>query len=64
MPYNAVAGAPDTPILIEGLSHEKAVVIFWFVATLVDEVGKTDSSAIKQLSDFLARSLLLHSDLC
>ena len=54
VPYQSVAGAPDTPILIENLSHDKALVIFWFAATLVDEVGKTDSSAMKQLSDFLA----------
>jgi hypothetical protein len=53
VPYQSVAGAPDTPILIENLSHDKALVIFWFAATLVDEVGKTDSSAMKQLSDFL-----------
>lgn len=50
MPYQSLAEAPDTPILIENLPHDKAIVIFWFAATLVDEVGKTDSNSMKQLS--------------
>ena len=49
MPYQSLAGAPDTPILIAELPHDKAIVLFWFASTLVDEVGKTDSTAMKQL---------------
>lgn len=64
VPYQSLAEAPDTPILIENLSHDKAIVIFWFAATLVDEVGKTDSSSMKQLSEFRAPSLSLYTDLC
>jgi hypothetical protein len=52
VPYESLAEAPDTSVIIESLSHGHAVLIFWFAATLVDEVGKTDSSAMKQLSDF------------
>ena len=51
--YRSLAAAPDTPILIETLSHDKAIILFWFAATLVEEVGKTDSSAIKQLNNTL-----------
>jgi hypothetical protein len=62
VPYHSLAEAPDTPILIENLSGEKAIVIFWFAATLVDEVGKTDSSSMKQLSGFNAPSFSFHTD--
>ncbi|KAG0648341.1 Karyopherin [Hyphodiscus hymeniophilus] len=58
MPYQSLSGAPDTPVLIDSLSHDKAVVLFWFAATLVDEVGKTDSNAIKQLSGTVVNFLL------
>ena len=51
IPYQSLVEAPDTPILIENISHDKAIVVFWFAATLVDEVGKTDSTSMKQLSE-------------
>jgi len=35
----------------------KAVALFWFAATLVEEVGKTDSSSMKQLSQALQSPL-------
>lgn len=56
MPYQSLSEAPDTPILIESLANDKAIIMFWFAATLVDEVGKTDSSSMKQLSEFYPHS--------
>ena len=56
-PYQALEGAPETSTLIQNISSEKAVVAFWFAASLVEEVGKTDSNSMKQLSDF-SRSLV------
>jgi hypothetical protein len=56
VPYSSVAEAPDTPLLIENLSNDKAIVIFWFAAALVEEIGKTDSSSMKQLSEILCES--------
>ena len=62
VPYQALAEAPDTPILIENLPHDKAIVIFWFAETLVDEIGKTDSNAMKQLV-LPFRTFLFHTDI-
>lgn len=56
VPYSSMAEAPDTPLLIGNLSNEKAIVIFWFAAALVEEIGKTDSSSMKQFSEFLCIS--------
>ena len=47
-PYEALDEAPESTLLIRNISNEKAVVIFWFAATLVEEVGKTDSNSMKQ----------------
>jgi hypothetical protein len=52
--YESMAQAADTPVLIEHLDHNKAVVVCWFAATLVEEVGKTDSSSMKQLSNAIS----------
>jgi hypothetical protein len=50
LPYNSLDDAPDTATLIQNLSDAKAVAIFWIATTLVEEVGKTDSNSMKQLS--------------
>jgi hypothetical protein len=50
VPYSALDEAPDVAVLLQTLSNPKAVAIFWFAATLVEEVGKTDSNSMKQLS--------------
>jgi hypothetical protein len=54
VPYESLGEAADTPLLIENLEHDKAIVVFWFAATLVEEVGKTDPSSMKQLSEPLS----------
>ena len=54
VPYESLGEAADTPLLIENLEHDKATVVFWFAAALVEEVGKTDSSSMKQLSEPLS----------
>jgi len=38
----------DTAVLVAELSNEKATAILWFASSLVEEVGKTDSSLMKQ----------------
>jgi len=48
--YSAVEEAPETSQLIENISDEEATVVLWFASSLVEEVGKTDSSSMKQLS--------------
>lgn len=48
LPYSALDEAPEIAVLVQGLSDSKAVAIFWFAAILVEEVGKTDSSSMKQ----------------
>jgi hypothetical protein len=52
VPYDALHDAPDMQTMIQELPDQKAVVIFWFASTLVEEVGKTDSNSMKQY-DFL-----------
>jgi hypothetical protein len=47
-PYISLAEAPETAILVQNLSDAKAVAVFWVAATLVEEVGKTDSNSMKQ----------------
>lgn len=41
---------PETSQLIENITNEKAIIVFWFASSLVEEVGKTDASSMKQLS--------------
>jgi hypothetical protein len=41
---------PETSQLIENITDEKATIVLWFASNLVEEVGKTDSSSMKQLS--------------
>lgn len=50
VPYAAMSSAPETNDLIQNISDVKAIPILWFAATLVDEVNKTDSNSVKQLS--------------
>lgn len=50
LPYDQLSAAPETSLLIQNVSNEKAVAIFWFAATLVDEIGKMDSNNMKQFS--------------
>lgn len=47
-PYDALDESPDTHQLIQNITSEKATVILWFATNLVEEVGKTDSSSMKQ----------------
>lgn len=56
LPYSASENAQDPSAMVKSLSQSgtsdaipKSVVLFWFAATLVEEVGKTDSNSMKQL---------------
>lgn len=35
-------------VLAQNLPDDKSLAILWFSATLVEEVGKTDSNSMKQ----------------
>ncbi|CAL3965652.1 unnamed protein product [Diplocarpon coronariae] len=55
LPYSALEGTQETAVLVDTISKSesstslsKSVVLFWFAATLVEEVAKTDSSSMKQ----------------
>ncbi|TVY38169.1 Importin beta-like protein [Lachnellula subtilissima] len=49
VPYDeALPESPDTAVLAAELSNETAIAILWFASSLVEEVGKTDSSLMKQ----------------
>ena len=49
VPYDeALPESPDTAVLTAELSNETAIAILWFASSLVEEVGKTDSSLMKQ----------------
>lgn len=48
VPYESLGNAPDMATMIQSLSDEKAIAIFWFASTLVEEVGKTDANSMKQ----------------
>ena len=50
VPYTSLDAAPETAVLIQNLSDDKAVAMFWIASTLVEEIGKTDSNSMKQLS--------------
>ncbi len=50
IPYDQLSAAPETPVLVQSISNERAMAVFWFAATLVDEVGKMDSNNMKQFS--------------
>lgn len=47
-PYDALSEAPESAALATELSNEKSIAILWFASSLVEEVGKTDSSLMKQ----------------
>ena len=47
-PYGVLDGAPDTSVLVRSISSEKAIIVFWFISTLVEDVGKMDSTSMKQ----------------
>jgi hypothetical protein len=49
-PYGTIEESPETAFLIQNITANKAIIILWFAANLVEEVGKTDSSSMKQLS--------------
>ncbi len=60
LPYSALDDAQETAALVEDISKSqangsvpKSVALFWFAASLVEEVGKTDSNSMKQLSQAL-----------
>lgn len=66
LPYSALDDAQETAALVENISRSQAsgsvpkpVALFWFAATLVEEVGKTDSNSMKQLSQTLQALLQL-----
>lgn len=48
VPYSNIAEAPETAALVQNISDEKAVIICSFAAALVEEVGKMDSSSMKE----------------
>ncbi|APA08045.1 hypothetical protein sscle_03g028150 [Sclerotinia sclerotiorum 1980 UF-70] len=48
VPYHKLEDAPSMEILAQSLSDDKNMAILWFSATLVEEVGKTDSNSMKQ----------------
>ncbi|XMA12621.1 hypothetical protein WAI453_005412 [Rhynchosporium graminicola] len=55
LPYAALGSSQDTQALVDAISTtkaensmSKAVALFWFAASLVEEVGKTDSNSMKQ----------------
>ncbi|KAG4414230.1 hypothetical protein IFR04_012636 [Cadophora malorum] len=55
LPYAALGDSQETVAMVDNISNTKnsspvpkAVALFWFAATLVEEVGKTDSSSMKQ----------------
>lgn len=50
VPYDSLSEAPDTEALVREIPDNKTIAIFWFASTLVEEVGKTDSNSMKQLS--------------
>jgi len=50
LPYEALEEAPETATLVQNISNAKSVALFWFATSLVEEVGKTDSNSMKQLS--------------
>jgi len=53
IPYSELGDTPESTILIQNLSSDKAVMIFWFISTLVEDVGKMDSSSMKQYGSCL-----------
>jgi hypothetical protein len=50
LPYEALGESPETTLLVQNMAPEKAIILFWFAANFVEEVGKTDSNSMKQLS--------------
>jgi hypothetical protein len=48
LPYDQLSAAPEISILVQNISYEEAVAVFWFASTLVDEVVKMDSNNMKQ----------------
>lgn len=50
VPYEALEESPETALLVQNIPAEKATVVLWFASNLVEEVGKTDSNSMKQLS--------------
>jgi hypothetical protein len=50
VPYDSLEEAPETSHLIQNINDEKATIVLWFASNLVEEVGKTDSNSMKQLS--------------
>lgn len=50
VPYDALKEAPETSNLVQNITDKKATIVLWFASNLVEEVGKTDSNSMKQLS--------------
>ncbi|EMR90718.1 putative importin 13 protein [Botrytis cinerea BcDW1] len=48
VPYHKIEDAPAMAALAQNLPDDKSLAILWFSATLVEEVGKTDSNSMKQ----------------
>ena len=48
LPYQTIDAAPEVAHILERISDDQVVAMFWFAASLVDEVGKTDSNSLQQ----------------
>lgn len=62
IPYASLGDQPDITGIIRDLSDSKATATFWFAAALVEEVGKTDSSSMKQLSTPMCMNFIAYCD--
>ena len=49
-PYRNLEDSPEDLIQVHTLTPDQAIIVFWFASSLVEEVGKTDSNSMKQLS--------------
>jgi hypothetical protein len=48
VPLTSMDQYPATADLVRALNRPQAVAALWFLSTLVEEVGKTDSNSIRQ----------------
>ena len=48
VPLTSIDQYPATPALVRALNKSQAVAALWFISTLVEDVGKTDSNNIRQ----------------
>lgn len=48
IPSETLENAPEVSQLVQNITDERATIVFWFASNLVEEVGKTDSTSMKQ----------------